>query len=204
LRKDGTQTGQNSSATPSENDFENSKQNDSKKPSNKTSDGVYMAIETAVLDAGPLIHLNQIDRLNLLSTISNPLTTQHVAAEVGQALVAEADLAIRQLHAEAKDRAKHLTSRHGIDLGEATAIQLCKQEAIPLPLTDDLQARTVAERQGIRPHGTLGIVTRAVRDEALTPSDAQKVIDKLYNEASLFLTIDLVQWAKNEIREYAE
>jgi len=46
--------------------------------------------------------------------------------------------------------------------GETQCLLLCRQLGIPLLLADDLAAREAAQRQGVRPVGSLGVVVSAL------------------------------------------
>lgn len=158
-------------------------------------------IDEAVLDAGPIIHLNQIERLDVLEVIDNRATTEEVEEEVGREIVNNSGLNVMELSPESEDRAKHLSNKYNIELGESTTISLCSQEDINLIFTDDLDARRTAKRLQIDAHGTLAIVTRAYSEDILSRSEAIDTIEELRKESSLFLTSDLVKWAKEKIRE---
>ena len=158
-------------------------------------------IDEAVLDAGPIIHLNQIERLDVLEVIENKATTEEVKKEVGQEIVEKSGLNVLELSPESKDRAKHLSNKYNIELGESTTISLCDQEDIDLILTDDLDARDTAKRLQIDAHGTLALVTRAYSEDILSQAEAIDTVEELRKDSSLFLTSDLVKWAKEKIRE---
>lgn len=161
-----------------------------------------MGIEGAVFDAGPLIHLNQIDRLDLLDVVETGYVPQPVVEEVGQSTVQKTELQIEPLEPSEKDRSRYLASKYGMDLVEATAVAFCIHRNVPLVFTDDLEARRVAKAVGLRPHGTLAIVTRAFREGNIGRGEAKQAVDELYEDSSLFITLDLVKWAKDEIEEH--
>lgn len=158
-------------------------------------------IDEAVLEAGPIIHLNQIGRLDVLDVIENKATTEEVRKEVRQEIIEKSGLSVLGLSPESKDRAKHLSNKYSIELGESTTISLCDQEDIDLIFTDDLDARDAAKRLQIDAHGTLALVTRAYSEEILSQAEVLEAIEELRKDSSLFLTSDLVKWAKEKIRE---
>ena len=158
--------------------------------------------DEAVLDAGPIIHLDQIERLELLKVIERRYTTHEIENEAGKETVEDSGTETRDLSGEAKDEAKYLGDRYNLEMGEATALALCKQENIPLLLTDDLEARSTAKKLGIEPHGTVGIAVRAYSSGKIGREEAVKTIEELKNKSSLFITSDLVRWAKNQIRNH--
>jgi predicted nucleic acid-binding protein len=154
----------------------------------------------AVLDAGPIIHLEQIDRLELLEVISSSYITEEIRDEVGKAIIQKTDLEVKDLEASSKDRAKHLSSKHGIELGESTAIALGKQLGLNYIFTDDLDARKTAEKVNLEPHGTLALVTKAYSKNIIDREEAEKTVNLLYKDSSLFITKDLVKWTKEQIK----
>jgi predicted nucleic acid-binding protein len=154
----------------------------------------------AVLDAGPIIHLEQIDRLELLEVISSSYITEEIRDEVGKAIIQKTDLEVKDLEASSKDRAKHLSSKHGIELGESTAIALGKQLGLNYIFTDDLDTRKTAEKVNLEPHGTLALVTKAYSKNIIDREEAEKTVNLLYKDSSLFITKDLVKWTKEQIK----
>jgi len=66
---------------------------------------------------------------------------------------------------------------------------------IEVLLTDDLAARTAAQRLAIRPVGSLGVVVRAFREERLSHQEAESLLRRLHSGTSLFVTSALVEIA---------
>ncbi len=159
-------------------------------------------IDEAVLDAGPVIHLEQIESLELLDFIGKMYVSGEVADEIGKGITEQINVVEKPLEGEAKDNAKYLSNKYNIELGEATAISLCQQKGVKILFTDDLNARKVAERVGLEPHGTLAIVTRAYSEGIIEEEKAKTVIEQLRKDSRLFLTSDLVRWAKERIEKH--
>ncbi|MFO7793894.1 MAG: hypothetical protein R6V35_02855 [Candidatus Nanohaloarchaea archaeon] len=153
----------------------------------------------AVLDAGPIIHLEQINKLEILEVIDERHITEEVENEVGEAIINKTRLDVETLNASGKDRAKHISSRYGIDLGESTVIALSSQINSELIFTDDLDARKTAKSLDLEPHGTLALVTKAYSENVIDKNEANQVVDSLYRDSSLFITKDLVKWTKEQI-----
>ena len=80
-------------------------------------------------------------------------------------------------------------------LGEQESLYICWEEAIGLLLTDDLAVRTAATELDIRPVGSLGVIVRAYRIEALTLGEAKQTIRRLQDVSSLFVTNAIVEQA---------
>ncbi|MBI5229648.1 hypothetical protein HY991_06060 [Candidatus Micrarchaeota archaeon] len=159
-------------------------------------------IEAAVFDAGPLIHLQQINSLGMLSLFKRILVSEHVCQELRSGFHLPKNCFITDLAGESKDLAKLASERYDLGLGEASAIALAKQERIKLLFTDDLTARDAAKRFGLEPHGTLAILTRAYRENMLGKRDAISCLEKLHSDSNLYLTRDLVDWARKQIESY--
>lgn len=153
----------------------------------------------AVLDAGPIIHLEQINKLEILEVIDEGYTTEEVKNEVGEDIINKTNLDVETLNGSSKDRAKHISSRYGIDLGESTVIALSTQINSELIFTDDLDARKTAKPLDLEPHGTLALVTRAYSENLVDKNEANQIVDSLYRDSSLFITKDLVKWTKERI-----
>jgi len=99
-----------------------------------------MAIEKVVVDAGPIIHLDEIDCLHLLSDFNEII------------------------------------------------------------LTDDAAARVAAKSIGIRTHGTIGILLRAIRRNFLTPKEAVNHLINIPDKSTLFIKKDILEKIIAEVK----
>ncbi len=164
--------------------------------------GDYMEkIKQAVFDTGPFIHLQEIQRLNLLDIFESIFTTQEIIEEWENSVILS-NISVKELAAAGKDFAKYIIERYDLHLGEATGISLCRQEKISLFFTDDLEARETARTLGLESHGTLAIVLRSFRESRLSTQEAINLIEKLYGQSSLFFTTDLKDWTIAEIQKF--
>ena len=162
-------------------------------------------IKKAVFDAGPFIHLHEIDQLPSCKVFSVISTTPEILDEckrMSSLIEKMKNVQQRDLSSKGKDFAQYLIAKYTLHLGEATGISLCKQEKIRLFFTDDLDARTVAQTLGFEPHGTLAILLRAFSEKFLTEKKVLQAIDALYNDSSLFLTKDLRDWTIKEVKSF--
>lgn len=156
----------------------------------------------AVADAGPLIHLNQVNRLLVLEALPTVVVTSEVLKEIGSRALLPKNSRIADSNPTTRDLTGLIASKHGLGLGEASAIALCRHERIPLLLSDDLEAREVARSYGLETHGTLGLIARAYRRRMISKSEALDTIDALRSKSSLYLTADLVVWVKARIESF--
>lgn len=161
-------------------------------------------IEKAVFDAGPLLHLEEISQSKILQLFTMILTTAEIVAEcrrIEKKLLSMKNIVVKELRPESKDFAKYLIGRYDIDLGEATALALCRQEKIHFLFTDDLDARDTAHALGFEPHGTLAVLVRAYQEKLLSKKEVQQAVDDLYVHSTLFFTRDLRDWTLKEIEK---
>ncbi len=159
-------------------------------------------IEHASFDAGPLIHLSEVSRLSLLKIVDEKMISEEVYKEYKKHGKEVLEVDITSLTAEAKEYSRALMEEYHIDLGEAQAIALAKQENIEYFFTDDWEAREVSEALELEAHGTLGIVIRAYRESTLDKSEAKDIVERLYRNTSLFITSRIVRKAKLKIDEF--
>ena len=68
-------------------------------------------------------------------------------------------------------------------------------------LTDDAAARLVAKKTGIKVHGTIGILIRAIRRNLLTPQEVVDILYQLPEKSSLFIKASLLEEAIAAIRQ---
>ncbi len=161
--------------------------------------------DTAVSDAGPLIHLSEIGRLEALGIVGNVLVPPEVATELtkGPSPMQLAGLdwmEVRNLGPRGKDQAAFVCRRFGLDLGEAEAIALCMETSTKLIFTDDLDARDAARRVKLDPHGSVGILLRAYRRGLLSQENTIQSLEDLGSKSSLYLTADLVRRAVQAVK----
>ena len=109
---------------------------------------------------------------------------------------------VKQLSSYAKDNSILFINQQNLDLGEASAIALALQEKADYFLTDDLDARRVAEEYFIEVHGSVGIIMRALKDKIISKKTAIKKIIELYDKSSLFITRDIVNIAIKSIEDF--
>jgi len=148
----------------------------------------------AVADAGPLIHLAEIDALPILDVFSlihipDGVWAETVGAERVQAKELESAASIRRHAIDAADLRPFIEEFGPFPLhpGETECLWLCRRLGSPLLLADDLAAREAAERQGVRPVGSLGIVVRACHTGRISLAEAETCIHRLYRISSLFV-----------------
>ena len=122
---------------------------------------------TWVADAGPLIFLAKLDRLNLLQSAAEAI---YIPTVVLSEIQTKADEATRKIEATAKHwlLTRSVAGVDAVELlqadlgrGEAEVITLAREIQADRVLLDDLDARRFARRVGLVPIGTLGLLLSA-------------------------------------------
>jgi predicted nucleic acid-binding protein len=164
--------------------------------------------DSAVTDAGPLIHLTEIGCLPLMSIFRSLHITDSVWAEtIGMGRVEETDflaLGSVQRHALPRSDVDRFVQGMGLsDLqeGERECLYLCHQMGPPILLTDDLAVREAATRLNVKPVGSLGVVAKAYRLGRISLVDAERHMTNLYDVSSLFVTRAIVDLAVERLRQ---
>lgn len=120
-----------------------------------------------VLDSSALITLARIGRLHLLRDLADEVIVPYaVYSEVvqrgvgrpGQTEIAQASWISRR---RIRDRTTRVRLESELGHGESEAIVLAKELAADFVILDDARARQLAERQGLRVIGLLGLLVRA-------------------------------------------
>ena len=157
----------------------------------------------SVSDTGPIIHLNEISLIKALGAFKEVCIAEEVKNELIKNKVnVPKSISLINIKPQFKDVAEILVNKFSIDLGESQSIALALQEKAVYFLTDDLDARTVANVHGIEAHGTIGIILRAFRENIISKETAVKKINELYTISSLFITKDLINKVVNSINEF--
>lgn len=163
----------------------------------------------AVTDAGPLIHLAEIDSLALLLIFDALHVPDAVWLEcIRPGRVPEEALQrltnLQHHFLESAEVSEFVVGQNltQLDVGEQEALCLTHKLGTSVLLTDDLAVRDTAKRLGLRPIGSLGIVVRAYQRELITLSEAEKRIAALYFTSSLFVTWAIVEIAIEQLHQH--
>jgi predicted nucleic acid-binding protein len=143
----------------------------------------------AVSDAGPLIHLAEIDSLELLSTFDTLLVPEAVYKELEAGGVPEG---LTDLSYERVETDESRVGTEELDAGERAAIAVAVERGVVL-LTDDLAARKAASDAGVEVHGSIGVVALGYGRGSLDRDEAASRMRALQRETSLFVTEAVVE-----------
>ncbi|MDQ2055188.1 nucleic acid-binding protein [Halobellus sp. H-GB7] len=144
----------------------------------------------AVADTGPLIHLEEADALDLLSTVDELFIPQTVydELEVGDDPPTLSSIA----HEIVRARQSLTQADHSLDPGETAALNVAIERDAVL-LTDDLEARNVAEDENVEVHGSIGVIALGCARGRSSKQEAADLMRALQRETSLFVTDAVVE-----------
>ncbi len=100
---------------------------------------------------------------------------------------------------------KNLRKLYGsvLDQGEVEVLALALTKGIVHVLVDDKPARTIAYVLGLKPHGTLYVLFRALRLGLIDLEEALSLLDRLV-EAGLRLSIEVYVRARRKLEEVSK
>ena len=151
----------------------------------------------AVLDAGPLIHLDELGRLGLLSDFKQLLVPQAVLDEAlrhrpGMKLAALSNLeSIAHPPPLPADLLK-LADEFALHAGERAALAVLKVRGGHFLLSDDVAARSVALAEGFQTHGTIGLILRSHRRGQVSKTEMLRLLRGLPARTTLHIRKDFL------------
>ncbi len=127
-----------------------------------------------IADTSCLILLSKVDELAILKLNYNRiLITPEIADEFDQELPDWIEVM------GVKDRGLQLLLQDSLDLGESTALALAMETNNATVILDDLKARKLAQKLGLKITGTIGVIIKA-KLKGNIPS-AKKILKKILN-----------------------
>jgi len=162
--------------------------------------------DAAVADAGPLIHLCEVNWLFVLETFSTVWVPQEVANEATRyqpkwQKVAPANIKIEPSRAENWGWWAKGVPFIELDRGEQSAFALWYSHQDAILLCDDLQARIAAQDFGIPIMGTVGLILRALPFKQRAVSEVRSVLEKLPEQSSLYIKPSLIKHVIDSLPE---
>ena len=155
-------------------------------------------VSSVVCDAGPLIHLDELDSLSLLGDFDPVLIPEQVWQEVAHhrpgafrnsvlhwqkvEVVVSSELSFQTL-----------VQTFSLDFGEQAALKLMQRHPQAIFLTDDAAARIAAATLGYRVHGSIGILIRAIRRQQRSRDEIIAILRTLPARSTLHIRPDLLQ-----------
>ena len=159
----------------------------------------------AICDAGPVIHLDELNCIHLLSDFQEIILSSTVWEEVKHhrpRALENKDIfftRIRQKH-HMSEMLRSMCRAFSLDAGETEALTIVEKHQDSIFFTDDASARLVADRMGFRVHGTIGIIVRAIRKDYMQPNRVIQVLSDIPSKSSLHIKSSLLEEIIMEIK----
>ena len=152
---------------------------------------------SVVCDAGPLIHLDELECLDLLSDFREILVPNRVWEEAVRhrpaALARKTPRIDRVIISEpVPPELEALNRLLGLHRGEQEALQAATQRKSCMLLTDDTAARLAARSLGLPVHGTIGVLIRAIRRKQKTKQEVIDLLGAIPNRTTLHIRAALL------------
>ena len=162
----------------------------------------------AVSNSGPLIHLSQVGKFELLYMFSKIYIPKIVYKEVNikgkpgeTELKSAKNTQICEVFSEDIKNIKEKVKDFKLHKGELQALSLCNKLKKEIFLTDDLDAREAGKSLGLRVHGSVGIIVRAYREKLVDLRETEEILNALYEVSKLFITKAIIEEAIEELRK---
>ena len=162
-----------------------------------------------VCDAGPIIHLDELQVLHLLSDFGNVLVPAQVCLEVKKHranALNHTGIKFEKVIVEniSNGVLSVMSKAFGLDAGEIEALAVAQRNRDCILFTDDAAARLVASQMGFEVHGTIGLILRAIRRKQLSAEEVVDILDSVPQKSTLYIKPALLNRilkdVKNEYR----
>lgn len=151
-----------------------------------------------VADTSPLVFLGKIHQLELLPRLFDGeiLVPSSVASEVlARPIPPNEQVVLQALLSKVKVVSIIPENRFavGLSLADTAALALAIRESADILLADDRLLRRMAEVEGIRPLGTLGVLLKAETRGYLSPADSRALISDLVQHHQFRIGIEVLE-----------
>ena len=153
---------------------------------------------SVVCDAGPVIHLDELNLLDLLTDFQEIILPDTVWEEIYQyrpSALNKVNLPLSRQSGKAPSNEPLLTlcKIFSLDAGEIEALALMEQMPQAMFLTDDAAARIVAIQMNFKVHGTIGILIRSIRKGQMSPKEVLDILSEIPQKSTLYIRHSLLQ-----------
>jgi len=151
-------------------------------------------VPDAVVDTGPLIHLHEVDSLELITAVfSNLHLPEYVFTEIHNDLIRQFirrytdQITIHRVLEPELFTTKDSYSAFQLHLADLAVLNLLIKIADAFAVTDDLSLRRAIESKGRIVVGTIGILFRAYKLELINNPQLTMLINRIFNDSTLYL-----------------
>jgi predicted nucleic acid-binding protein len=158
-----------------------------------------------ICDAGPVIHLDELGCIDLLSSFSRVLVPVAVWQEVQRhrprALALPCLVKISATKPEPPEL-EAVALALSLHTGEWEAIRVALEHPACVLLTDDTAARLAAGNLGVRVHGTIGVLVRSVRQGLRAKEAVLEILRSIPTSSSLHLKRSLLEAVVKQVEDH--
>ena len=159
-----------------------------------------------VCDAGPIIHLDELNSLYLLEDFKQILISETIDKEIRQyrpsAFKKLRDLTVLSSgNIPTNDLLLTLCQNFMLNTGEIEARELMEKYPEAIFLTDDASARLVATQMGFKIHGTIGVLIRSIRRGQMRIEEVLNILKELPLKSTLYIKPSLLEEITFKIKE---
>jgi len=159
---------------------------------NGASAGMIKSTTKVICDAGPIIHLDELSCLDLLSDFQEIILSGKVSEEIKRyrpSALKREGLSFTTLTQNISPDELLLTICRifALDAGETEVLALMQQNPQAMFLTDDASARLAAYQMGFRVHGSIGILIRSIRRGHRDPEETVRILAEIPLKSTLHI-----------------
>ena len=170
------------------------------------------AAHAVICNAGPLIALGKLNRLDLLAAVYGQVSIPEPVYDevvVQGAMRGEPDARLVRIIWQRQrwpivpvDAAmlSRVQPSAILGRGEMAVLALAATHADPEVLMDDAAARAEAKRMGLRVRGTLGVLVQAYRQGRLSLPQAEFLIEEIADRADIWISAQLCRRVAAHLR----
>ena len=148
-----------------------------------------------VLDAGPIIHLDELGRLDLLRDLGELFIPETVAGEAEQHRPGVMERLQVSAVPDFENTSAEVTiaaARRNLHAGEIAALSWANAFGTDLFVSDDRMVRLAAEDLGYETAGTLGVIRIAAEEGNVSTSEAISILQSIAARSTLHVAPSLV------------
>ena len=151
-----------------------------------------------VCDAGPIIHLDELNCLDLLIDFQKIILSGKVCEEVKRhrpLALDRKDLPLMVLTQKISPDEPVLSVCRifSLDAGEIEALAIMQKNPQAIFLTDDASARLAAIQLGFKTHGTIGIIIRSIRQGHRVAEETVRTLTEIPLKSTLHIKPSLLK-----------
>jgi predicted nucleic acid-binding protein len=162
-----------------------------------------------VCDAGPLIHLDEINCLDLLADFRNIFVPEQVWQEIEHhraSALKNPSVRLQKVPVVISPEApfQALARALALAIGEQAALTFMSRHPEAILLTDDAAARLAAVTLGYQVHGSIGVILRATRRQQRSRDEILDILRHLPEQSTLYIRPALLEEIIQNLERYAK